>query len=489
MPPARKACDRCREHKAKCVWADDSPACLRCQRTKHVCSTPHLDPQRLGQPSTGDADSLTRPAQVREPERRYDSSEALPGEADGSRQQPTDLLEGQNEHDASLDLLSIPSLDARPPFVEGSCASTKCYLPLPEEGERLLQEFLHDFNSRMPLFNPESLTTIFRDCYSGVNDSIPLPWVLVYATMAITHRLRAMSLFATPIDTPQSQWYLEKCLAKLPELLMGPPSLQLVQASLIICFLLQTSRQRQRAALFASTALHMAQELGYNELPASHLADTTLGREQAYVFWISFFMDTNMSLGHRRSTSQRLADISTPIPPANVVNWWDLNNHEQRPSEWNLNVFAQHCSLAVIEAEAAEDLFSVGARKRSPVQHPCEYKDIMSKLERWRANNALAKLEATDVLKAMYRSDIVHSVMLEGAYFRTVCQLKVAKELVGFRSRIDVFAPEALQAMIDRRIVPSYGDSRRFLKLAMLVPQGDVSTTWWVDLLLNKVQD
>ncbi len=380
----------------------------------------------------------------------------------------------------TLQSFMSPAPEAELPLVNGSCASTKCYLPPPEDGYLLLQEFLHDFNSRIPLFAPQSLQTLFRDCYSGANEGVPLAWVIVYATMAITHRLRAMSLFATPIDTPQGMWYLEMCLTRLPELLMGPPSLKLVQASLCLCFLLQTSNHRQRAELFASTALHMAQSLGYNELPSIPLVDTVLVREQGYVFWVAFFLDVNMSLGHQQPSSQRLADIATPLPSQDMVDWWDVENNTVKTCEWNLNIFSLHGSLAMIEAEASEKLFSVEARKRSPLDSPCVYKDILSKLERWREGNMLAKLNAEEVFKAMYRSDIVHCVMLEGAYFRTRYQLHATKALVGFRVRLDAFTPEALQAVIDQKIEPCYEDAKRFLSLAMLLPQGNLSTTWYV---------
>lgn len=80
-----------------------------------------------------------------------------------------------------------------------------------------------------------------------------------------------MSLFATPADTSQAEWYLGKSLAELPELLMQSPSLRLVQASLSIAILLETSSRCSRAPLFVSTALHMAQDLGYHELRLEHL--------------------------------------------------------------------------------------------------------------------------------------------------------------------------------------------------------------------------
>lgn len=371
-------------------------------------------------------------------------------------------------------LPTVPQL----PLGNDSCSQSRCYLPPVDEGNLLLQEYLFDFNSKLPMFSPEALYTLYHECYSGAANNAPLTWVLVYATIGITHRLRAMSLFAAPDDTSQAEWYLGKSLAKLPELLMQSPSLRLIQASLTMAILLQTSNRCQRAPLFVSTALHMAQDLGYNEvIPAQHTGSIS-SLEESYVFWVAFHMDAHMSLANQRPGAQRLADISTPIPAGHVLNWWQPNEHDVGASQWNISIFALHCSLAMIEAEAAEELFSAKARRRSPVSNANLYESIMLKLEVWRESNALSKLNAKDVLKEMYRSDIIHSVVLEAAYFRTLYQLRATNALAGFGTRIDVFAPKALQSMVELGTAPCHGDAKRFLKLVVLMPQGNLSTTW-----------
>lgn len=189
-------------------------------------------------------------------------------------------------------------------------------------------------------------------------------------------------------------------------------------------------------------------------------------------------MDAHMSLANGRSSALRLADISTPIPAESVVNWWHPNGQHVAAQQWNLNVFALHCSLAVIEAGAAEELFSAKARARSRIINATVYESITSRLTAWRERNVLSSLATDDVLTAMYRSDLIHSIVLEGAYFRTADQLYAASILVGFSAKSDVFAPEALQAMVALGTAPCYGDAQRFLRLVVLMPQGNLSTTW-----------
>lgn len=366
-----------------------------------------------------------------------------------------------------------------PPLVQvnSSCAKGNCYLPPPEQGELLLSEFLHDFNSRLPIFAPDALISLYRDCYSGQHDEKPLAWVLVYGTMALSHRFRAMSLFACEDDTPRAEYYLGKALSKLPELLMGPQSLRLVQALICMVMLVETSSYCRRAPLIATTAARIAQDLEYNELPASKADDPPETREQYYVFWVAFALDCHMSVATQRPPTIRLADLSTPPPSDDIVDWWNPTD-SPTDCEWRLNIFAQHCSLAVIEAEASEALLSAHARRRTPAENSSRYDPIALKFIAWQEGCELSKLAAHDVFKAMYRSDIVHCIMLEAAYFRSVYQFHAMESLVQFTEKIDVFIPEILGAMMGVTAPQCHAVARRLLKLISLLPQGNLSTTW-----------
>jgi hypothetical protein len=124
--------------------------------------------------------------------------------------------------------------------------------PPPDEGTSLLNEYLHDFNSRIPLFHPETIYNYVCDCYSGIADRAPLCWVLAYIALGIAHRLRAVSLFAVADDTTNADFYLNKCLAVLPDLLLQEPTHPLIQALLGVSTLLQTSDSSRKAPLFVS---------------------------------------------------------------------------------------------------------------------------------------------------------------------------------------------------------------------------------------------
>jgi hypothetical protein len=367
---------------------------------------------------------------------------------------------------------SLPSMPL------SNCVSGKCYLPPPDEGSSLLNEYLHDFNSRIPLFHPEAIYNYVRDCYSGVADRTPLCWVLAYIALGIAHRLRAVSLFAVADDTINAEFYLNKCLAVLPDLLLQEPTLPLVQALLGVSALLQTSDRSRKAPLFVSTAMRMAQDLAYNEADQGRDKGRSRENQEVYVFWIAFFMDTAMNLRAIRPNTQKLVDISAPLPNPSSADSWASISSNNYSADGEVNVFSLHASLALIQAEALEELFSVKARQRSPTLTATAFESIVLKLDIWRRTNPLADANAPAMLKSMYRSDVVHSITLEASYFETLYQLHAANALGAFTHRLDVFSPTGLRSAAGLISFEIYADAHHLLEFAALISQGNVSVTW-----------
>ncbi|KAK5707346.1 hypothetical protein LTR17_020797 [Elasticomyces elasticus] len=362
---------------------------------------------------------------------------------------------------------------SRPGLFEGLAVpdtpTSRPYLPPADEAFALLQEFLHDFNSKIPLIAPEHIYALMRDCYAGtVEDSHPA-WVITYMAIGIAHRLRAMSIFQVPDDMSRADWYLNKCLARLPALIMQEPSIQLVQAVLGIAILVQTSSRSDKAAIYVSMALHFMQTLGYHDTATR--SDTS--REEKYVFWIALFMDTDMSLSSMRQGTQTLSEIGVSLPDNRNKDWWSECHCSVGPG---VNIFALHTGLAVIQAEALERLFSVKSRQLTDTVLESTYRDILDRLQAWRRSNV--DMAVQEVFKSMFRSDVVHLIILEAAYFRTLYQLHAARLLGGLGSRPNTLSSDSLRAVVELDDEYCYADARRLLELCALVSGTHISTTW-----------
>lgn len=441
----------------------------------------HLLPANLPKPPTYSPNKEPRlmGSSASAQKRRIDEAVVLDEGSGRNVQKPafgreSDLQQGQ----LTVRESQWPLKDEHPvPMRLRNCLKGACFLPPADMGSALLNEYLADFNSKIPLYRPQTIYTNVRDCYSGSADGNPLLFVLTYTTFGIAHRLRAAGLFAALDDTANADWYLNKCLGVLPDLLMEKPSLELVQALLGVAILLQSSAKSRRSSLFLSTAMHMAQDLGYNEA-CPNLSDE-LGRDkqEVYVFWITFVLDTAMSLHSNRPNTQKLEDINVPLPSANSSDWWASDESVDDSTDWKLNVFALRASLALIQAEASEELFSVKARRRSPAVQEKMFQTIVSKLENWRRNCPLAEIGSPSML-SMYHVDLVHLNILEASYFETLYQIHAAHALEAFNRRIDVFNSENLKLATGKIDSAIFGDAQRLLTLASIVPQGNVSVTW-----------
>jgi hypothetical protein len=224
--------------------------------------------------------------------------------------------------------------------------------------------------------------------------------------------------------------------------------------------------------------MHMAQDLGYNEA-ASGQEQKSLNEQQGfYVFWIAFVMDTAMSLGANRSTTQRLADIGVPLPNAHSSDWWALNTFDNHATAWKVNILTLHANLALIQAECSDELFSVSARQRSATLTAATFDSLVSKLDTWKVANPLTDINASSMLATMYQSDIVHSVILEASYFETLYRLHASNGLGGFDQRRDVFSASSLKVAAGRICFDLFADAQRLLELAGLISQGNLSVTW-----------
>ncbi|TKA39374.1 hypothetical protein B0A54_10393 [Friedmanniomyces endolithicus] len=360
---------------------------------------------------------------------------------------------------------------------EASMIRGRCYLPPADDAYALLMEFLSDFNSKVPLIAPQHIYAHMRHCYSR-GDAPRLSWMLTYLTLGIAHRLRAMSLFSGLDDMTQADWYLNQSLVKLPSLLIQEPSLELVQALLAVSVLLQTSSRSRRAALFVSNAMHMLQALGYHD--GQTLQGNVLRqKEQQYVFWIAFQMDTDMSLATMRQSAQSRSEIAVALPNEHDTDWWAGTSAPiATEPDGRFNLFTLYTSLALIQAEALENLFSVQSRSYPLSVLQSNLQAILLQLQAWRRRSVVFGAEVQELYISMYRSDIVHLIVLEATYFRTLYQLHAVSVLGTFGTKWDVFSGDSLRALAALDMTSCVADARRLLSLSALVAGANISTTW-----------
>jgi hypothetical protein len=344
-----------------------------------------------------------------------------------------------------------------------------CFLPPVDEGHALLTEYLRDFNSKVPLLNPEAIWTHMRDCYSGVANGVASSWILTYLVFGIAHRLRALGPVATHNDTPKAEFYLDRCLDSFAKVLLEEPNEKLVQCLLGVAIMLQHSAKSHRVASFISVAMRMAQELGYNETHISGFQDPAQARVKTYLFWISFFMDADLSMYALKPSTHKHNDITIGLPNALDGDWWSRD--PESPESYfdstsgpsGINIFFLHSSLAIIQAKALEQVFSVSANF-DPTQQSMAIQSMTAELAIWRWNSGLI------AVTGLQGSDVMHLVMLEASYFRTLYQLEASQQIGCFTYRQDMFSHIALRSQRHSQQSGIFEDACRLLSLLASLP-------------------
>ncbi|GAB7332351.1 hypothetical protein MBLNU13_g04173t1 [Cladosporium sp. NU13] len=353
-----------------------------------------------------------------------------------------------------------------PAVDQSSVLPTRCSLPPMEEGQALLTEYLRGFNSKVPLLAPEAIVSHMRDCYSGAAKGVASSWVLSYFVFGIAHRLRALDPFIRSDETFKTEQYLDKCLNSFSNVLLEEPNERIVQCLLGIAIMLQDSPKSHRLSSFVSIASRMAQELGYNEVSISGSSQ----KVTCYLFWIAFSMDANLSMCTLRPNTQKYADISINLPNANNNDWWGIrpdSDDKQTNGLMETNFFFLNCTLASIQAQALEEVFSPKANLQ-PIQYNFALHTVITKLEAWRRDRYIVPAESLE------SHELLHLAMLEASYFRTSYQLAAAQQVgvVGFR--YDLFSHVALRLQIHPQR-STLEDARSLLSLLASPPLGILS--------------
>jgi hypothetical protein len=399
------------------------------------------------------------------------------------------LVNFQTEPDFSQDLTLLPTLptidsdqtnsNVSTPLSRASCDG---YLPPPELGTSLLSEFLVDFNTAVPLYRPYPMVEHIRLCYIGGSDGTPISWASTYVVFGIAHRLRAMSAAATPEDNEKADYYLARILEKVSGLLLGRACLCLVQCLLGTAFLIQTSSHPEPHALFVSTALRMAQCLAYNDDQAVPLAPGTPQwqdiEQQRRVFWIAFFTNTDESILSNAPTVHLRENINTESPEEDPPDAAGAVTAAE--GSWRVNIFSLRARLALLQAEAIEQVLSVKCcillSKSETVLKSVT--SVLQELQSWRKHE-LFQMTADHLLQLLYRSDLIHVLNLEASYFATVFRLQ-AFVVLGLNTRVNPFSTDALAKLSEQGRHLCLRDAKRLLSILSVAPQGDIGVCWYV---------
>jgi hypothetical protein len=263
-------------------------------------------------------------------------------------------------------------------------------MELPAEGlvRQLIDTYLVNINSILPLFDPRQLAQTVDQWYTSPTQRSRTSWAVINVVMAIAQYCSFGKIGFSHADfsigsVPDC---LNKAQSALTEILMGEVELTSLQVVLGIVMIFQGISDIRPAVFLISTALRLCQVLGIHRMDSDLYGNTT-PREALQlrrVFWIAYILDRDIAMRIRQAPIQQDTDINIELPPkkpdedaAGFVSTPEMYQH-------GFNVFRANVELSQIQGYVYDALFSVRSQQLSPGERAASCQAIRLLLKDWK---------------------------------------------------------------------------------------------------------
>lgn len=270
---------------------------------------------------------------------------------------------------------------------------TTADLPKPQ-GQPSLQHimpvvdiFLQDYNSALPLFHDETLRHMVRGFYQhGPERRSSVVWAAIHVVLALAHR--------TVLGARGNGDYAADCLAKaqsvLPAVILGETQLLNVQVLVGMVILLQGLQEMKPAFVLIGTAVRLAHSIGLHNRTSSRNLDPDVASQRACVFWMAYILDKDTSMRSNSPSVQVDGDVDLHLPAPLVTGVQpDSTNRGLVASADGgayMNFFLSRIQLAVIQGGIYDYLHSTSAKQRTLEQRSKAVDSIKVALEQWKSS-------------------------------------------------------------------------------------------------------
>lgn len=270
----------------------------------------------------------------------------------------------------------------------GSATPTQMELPAERPVRQLIDTYLTNINSILPLFDPKQLTQTVDRWYDSPTQWSRTSWATINVVMAIAQYCSfGQARFGhADFSIGSVQDCLNKAQYALTEILMGDVELANVQVLLGLVIVFQGTSDIRPSVFLISTALRLCQVLGIHRSDSDFYRDATPREalQSRRVFWIAYILDRNIAMRIGQAPIQQDTDINIELPPmkpdedaAGFINTSELYQH-------GFNVFRAHVELSQIQGYVYDAVFSVRAQLLSPSERAASCEAIRLLLKDWK---------------------------------------------------------------------------------------------------------
>ncbi|OQD65797.1 hypothetical protein PENPOL_c005G08732 [Penicillium polonicum] len=315
----------------------------------------------------------------------------------------------------------------------------KAFSPLPPKDEIILlvNDYLQQFNSLCPVFQPSSLLSLCEENNLQGLLNFPGRWASLNVVLAIGYMVRIKNTSIVQADRQKSWLFMKNALAVLNELCFGLPDLWTVQALVgMILFLLGTL-SNQPCGYLISSVMRICHVIRLERSDNGSALSPEELEQRRRVFWIAYCLDKEISLRVGTPLAQRDDDMDVLLPmevPLDNIGTLSTTNQQG-----TFNVFRSMCELALIRSQVYKHLYSVRAADRPLVEMAAAVEMLNQKLQEWKDSIPVEFQPESRRISAFPKSPLAVTLLfLHLSYFNCLITIHRVTAVWGSRLGMDL---------------------------------------------------
>ncbi|KAK7707707.1 hypothetical protein SLS57_009222 [Botryosphaeria dothidea] len=266
-----------------------------------------------------------------------------------------------------------------------SLNTTATSTPIPpwEDALALVNEYLENYNTVLPIFHPPTFMGLLGRQYASSTNAVDDPaWsVALNAVLALAQRRRAEQHPHAQELADKAWLYANNALEVVLAVLMRSVSLLSVQAVLVLAWFFRGTPNPQPFFFLTAAAVRLSHSAGLHRR-AEHPALTPIDREQRLrVFWIALILDSSASLRTGRPCTHSVNDIGVPLPSDSPKD--NLGMIVNRQGTAALNFLSVRAKFAILEGRIYDRIFAACSADKSMESLNVDIADLGGELDDW----------------------------------------------------------------------------------------------------------
>ncbi|KAH6871637.1 hypothetical protein B0T10DRAFT_590847, partial [Thelonectria olida] len=402
----RKACDFCVSRKIKCDTL--KPTCSNCRlygvecRITNATNTSRRKAPAIPPPfdeNTPAASASTPPDQVSAIEARLANIESQLAQLVRDKRPPSQSSSpqsGQNIPSLSfknfpeareytaLDMWNegstLPCIGFSPQPISDTVILTSGQLELPTLPELLpnVDNYFHNYNRYIPLFEQSTFMRMLLEWYSSPSRQAPVPWAAINVVLAISYRV----IDDMPIDDPRLAQCIRNLHSATTHLMAWNQNFLGLQVLLGMVILFQGTTDPQLAIVLIGSSMRLIQSMGLPSRRGLVGLSSSEALQRCRIFWIAYVLDRDLALRSKAPYTQLDGELDLNPPPEDVEDGTGFVTSST--DSVRFNYFRARVDLAVIQGKAHDILYSRRAQKLSREQRLQNISRVEQMLLTWR---------------------------------------------------------------------------------------------------------